>query len=76
MKTTIQIDVETKKQLEELKIYPKEPFSSVIKRIIKLKIDEEPLSKETIRKIEIALRNIKEGKVYTTKEVKKRLGIE
>jgi predicted transcriptional regulator len=35
----------------------------------------EPLSKGTIRAIEKSLRDIKEGKFYSTEEVKKRLNI-
>ena len=75
MRTTIQINSETKKLLEEFKIHPREPYYSVIERIIKLKIDEEPLSKETIKKIKLALKDIEKGKTYTTEEVKKRLRI-
>ena len=52
MKTTIQIDIEVKKMLEELKLHERETYSSVIKRIIEKGIDEEPLSKETLAKIE------------------------
>ena len=37
--------------------------------------DEEPLSKDTIEKIEMSLKDIKEGMVYTTDEVRKRLKI-
>ena len=37
--------------------------------------DEEPLSKDTIERIEMSLKDIKEGRVYTTDEVKKRLKI-
>ncbi len=48
----LQIDVKIKKKLKELKIHPKESYSSVIERLLKLKIGEEPLSKETIKRIE------------------------
>jgi len=61
--------------LEELKLHERETYSSVIKRIIEKGIDEEPLSKETLAKIEKALKEIREGKVYTTKKIKKELGI-
>jgi len=75
MRTTIQIDVEMKKMLDELKIHPRESYSSVVKRLIQLKIDEEPLSKETIKKIEDALEDIKKKRVYSTEEVRRILGI-
>ncbi len=64
MKTTIQISLKTKRMLDELKIHPRESYSSVIERLIQLKIDEDPLSKETIRKIERALKDVKEGRVF------------
>ena len=75
MKTTIQIDVELKKLLDELKIHEKEPYSSVIRRLIMSKIDDEPLSGEVLEKIEEAIRDIKDGRVYTAEEVKRELGL-
>ena len=76
VKTTIQIDKETKKMLDELKIHERESYLSVIKRLIKNRIDEEPISQETLKNIERSLKDIKEGRFYSTKEVKKILGIE
>ena len=76
VKTTIQIDKETKKMLDELKIHERESYLSVIKRLIKNRIDEEPISQETLKNIEKSLKDIKEGRFYSTKEVKKILGIE
>ena len=75
MATTIQIEEEVKKMLEELKLHPKEPYNLVIKRLVEERFDEKPLSKETIKNIEKALKDIKEGRVLSMKEVKKRLGI-
>ena len=75
MKTTIQIDVELKKLLDELKIHEKEPYSSVIRRLIMSKIDDEPLSSKVLEKIEKAIRDIKDGRVYTAEEVKRELGL-
>jgi len=75
MATTIQIKENLKKMLEGLKVHPRESYSSVIERLIESRIDAEPLSKEAIKNIEKALRDIKSGKVYSTSEVKKKLGI-
>ncbi len=58
-----------------MKIHPRESYSSVIKRLIQLKTDEEPLSQDTIKKIERALEEIRKGKVYSTPRVRKLLGI-
>ncbi len=75
MKTTIQIDVEVKKLLDELKIHERESYSSVIKRLIESRIDDEPISRETLQKIERALEDIRESRIYSTEEVKERLNI-
>lgn len=75
METTIQIKRDLKDRLNSLKLYPNESYDSVIRRLSELAIDDEPLSKETIERIEASLKDIKEGKVYTMDEVKKRIGI-
>ena len=71
MKTTIQVDVEVKKMLDELKIHERESYSSVIRRLIMSRIDEEPLSRETLKKIEEALEDIKSGRLYTSEDVRR-----
>ena len=75
MKTTIQVSRETKKLLDELKIHPREPYDSVIRRLIEARIDEEPLSEESLRRIEEALEDVKAGHIYTTERVKRELGL-
>lgn len=75
METTIQIKRDLKDRLNSLKLYPNESYDSVIRRLSELAIDDEPISKETIERIEASLKDIKEGKVYTMEEVKKRIGI-
>ena len=72
METTIQIKKDLKERLNSLKLYPNESYDSVIRRLSE---DEEPLSKDTIEKIETSLKDIKEGRVYSTDEVRKRLKI-
>ena len=75
METTIQIHRNLKAKLEKLKIHPRESYEKVIQRLIESSIDTEPLSKEEIREIEEGLADIKAGRVYTTKKLKKELGI-
>ncbi|MCW6168967.1 MAG: hypothetical protein LVQ96_03980 [Thermoplasmatales archaeon] len=75
MKTTIQIKKDLKEKLNALRLYPNESYDSVIRRLSELAEDEEPLSKDTIEKIEMSLKDIKEGRVYTIDEVRKRLKI-
>ena len=76
MKTTIQVSREVKELLDELKHHPREPYDSVIRRLIESRIDNEPLSKETLRRIEEALEDVKAGRVCTTGDVRRELGFE
>ena len=75
MVTTIQLEERIKNKLEEIKIHPRETYSRTIERLIHLSSEEEELSTETIKNIERALEDVKKGKVYSTIEVKKKLGI-
>jgi len=75
MVTTIQLEERIKNKLEEIKMYPRETYSRIIERLIQLSSEEEELSTETIKNIEHALEDVKKGRVYSTKEVKKKLGI-
>ena len=76
MKTTIQVSRKVKELLDELKLHPKEPYDSVIRRLVEARIDWEPLSEEDIKRIEEALEDVRAGRVYTTEEVRRELGIE
>ncbi len=73
--TTIQIRKELKKKLDKLKYYPNETMDQLIERLADNKIDHEMLSDEEIKGIEEGLANIKAGKVYTTNQLKKKLGL-
>ncbi len=75
MVTTIQLDESLRDRLKDLKIHSRESYSRVIERLIRLSEEEEELSVETIKNIESALDDIKKGRVYSTEEVKKKLGI-
>jgi len=73
--TTIRVNIETKKKLEKLKLHPRESFEEVLERLVENFYDKNPLSEETIEKIERALKDIKKGRIYPTEEVRRRLGI-
>lgn len=75
MVTTIQLEERIKNRLEEMKMYQRETYGRVIERLIKISSEEEELNPQTIKNIEHALEDVKRGKVYSTKEVKKKLGI-
>jgi len=75
MVTTIQLEERIKNKLEEIKMYPRETYGRVIERLIQLSSEEEELSTETIKNIELALEDVKKGRIYSSKEVKNKLGI-
>lgn len=72
MATTIQISTKLLEQLKSRKIYDKESYEEVIWDLLE---DTMELSEETKRDIKQAEKDIKEGKVYTLEQVKKKLGL-
>lgn len=73
--TTIQISRPLKKKLEKLKVYPDETMNNLIERLADSNIDHEPLSEDDIKGIEEGLADIKAGRVYTTKQLREKLGL-
>lgn len=57
--------------LTSLKRYPRESYSSVVKRLANMAIDEELLSDEAINGIEEALEDIKQGRLHSEEEILK-----
>ena len=76
--TTILVHKETKEHLSDLKDYARESYEEVINKLItvyeKLKSEGE-LTDETKKDIEVARKQLKEGKGITTKELMKELGL-
>ncbi|KXS42392.1 hypothetical protein HWN40_07060 [Methanolobus zinderi] len=73
--TTIKIDPELKDSLDKLKLFPRETYNEVVSRLVNMAYDQEPLSDETISRIEEALADLKRGKYYTQEEVEAELGL-
>ena len=75
--TTIQVSTDTRKRLSRKKLHPKEAFDKVITRLLN-DADQDissskQLSASTIKNIESALEDIKNGRVYSLSEVEKEL---
>ena len=70
MATTIQVSEDLLEKLKSRKMYDKESYEEVIWDLIE---DDLELSEETKRHIQEAEKDIKEGRVYTHEQVKKRL---
>lgn len=72
MATTIQVSESLLETLKKRKQFDKESYDEVIWDLIE---DSAELSEETRQEIESARKEIKAGRFYTHKEVKKRLGL-
>ena len=72
MVTTIQVTEDLKKQLDRMKMYGRETYNEVIERILE---DFQELSEETKKEIEIARKQIAQGKFKTHEQVKTELGL-
>lgn len=75
VRTTIQLDKRTKDDLEKQRLYPNETFDQVIQRLVQKKDYDDELSPQTIKNIEEGIKDIKEGRVYTTEQLNKELGL-
>ncbi|CCJ35838.1 hypothetical protein BN140_0915 [Methanoculleus bourgensis MS2] len=78
VEATIRVAPEVKGRLDKLKKYPQETYNEVIDRLTRDALEEaaEELTEEDIRDIEEAIEDIKAGRVYTTKELMRELGID
>ncbi len=72
--TTIKLEKVTKASLDELKIHPRETYDDVIKRLVSIAIDDEPLSDETLEHLKEAMEDVKAGRVQPMDDVYRELG--
>ena len=70
MATTIQVSTDLMEELRSLKLHEKESYEEVIWDLIE---DSKELSEETLREVELARKEIKEGKFLTHKQLKEEL---
>jgi len=76
MVTSIQLEKRTKAKLEKMKIFPRESYDDVVNRLLNVtEEDEGILSEKTIKDLEEGVADIKAGRVYTSEQVKKKLGL-
>ncbi len=72
--STIKLSKKLKNDLKKQMNHPGETYEAVIARLVKITQDD-VLSKEVIKNIEEGVADIKAGRVYTSEQVKKRLGL-
>lgn len=73
--TTIKIDTQLKRRLDTLKRHPRETYNDVIRRLTETAIDTEPLSEETLGRIEEAVADFRAGRYVTEEEMDRTLGL-
>ena len=56
-------------------MHPRETYDEVVNRLLDAAYDPEPLSEETLRKIEEGIRDIRKGNTRTLDEIASELGI-
>ena len=69
--TTIQVSKKTKEMLEKLKISSRDSYNDVIEQLIE---DSQELSEEAMKDVEAALEDVKQGRIVSHEEVKRRMG--
>ncbi|NMA10131.1 hypothetical protein L21_2047 [Methanoculleus chikugoensis] len=74
--TTIEIARSDRDRLNRLRRYPREPYRTIVRRLLDQSEDPEPLSPETIADIQASLDEIRRGEFVTHEELKRDLGIE
>lgn len=75
MYTSIQVEKEIKAHLDKLKNHPRETYNEVLTRLLKIAQNDDVLSPAIIKNIEEGIADIKAGRVYSSAQVKKRLGL-
>ena len=73
--STIKLSKKIKNELRKQMNHPSETYETVIARLLKNTQEDDILSDEVIRNIEEGLADIKAGRVYTSDQVKRKLGL-
>ncbi len=73
--STIRLSKKTKNDLRKQMNYPQETYEEVIARLLKITQEDDILNKSVIKNIEEGIADIKAGRVYTSEQLKKKLGL-
>lgn len=73
--STIKLSKKIKNDLRKQMNHPGETYETVIARLLKTAQEDDVLSKAVIKNIEKGIADIKAGRVYTSEQVKKKLGL-
>ncbi len=75
MSSTMKISSTKKDRLGKLRNYPREPLEDVVERMMIHYSNDSVLTEQEIKDVEEGLADIKAGRVYTTKQLNKELGL-
>lgn len=73
--STIKLSKKIKNDLRKQMNHPGETYETVIARLLKITQADDVLSQSIIKNIEEGVADIKAGRVYTSEQVKKKLGL-
>ena len=73
--STIKLSKKLKNDLRKQMNHPGETYETVISRLLKITQQDDVLSDEVIKNIEEGVADIKAGRVYTSDQVKRKLGL-
>lgn len=74
--TTVQLTKATREHLEEFKIYPRETYEEIIRRLVQIQEEaakEPKLKKEALKEIEEAKKEVSQNKVFSTEQLIKEI---
>jgi len=73
--STIKLSKKIKNDLRKQMNHPRETYENVIARLLKNTQKDDVLSDEVIKNIDEGVADIKAGRVYTSDQVKRKLGL-
>ncbi len=73
--STIKLSKKLKDDLRKQMNHPGETYETIIARLLRINQEDDVLSKAVIKNIEDGIADIKAGRVYTSEQVKKKLGL-
>ncbi len=74
--STIKLSKKLKNDLKKQMNHAGETYEEIIARLLKSALQDDVLSKEIIKNIEEGMADIKAGRVYTSEQVKNKLGLQ
>jgi hypothetical protein len=72
--TTVRMKAKTKALLDDLKLFPRETYDDVVKRLAEAAYDDEPMTPGEIEAMEEGIADIKAGRIRSLRDVMKDLG--